>query len=349
MVSSLKELIQKDIVKIAKLPKMNSFSPEEVDGYTVTLIDHDYPGKTPSLWNTVYDSLTQSNPLHPKFRSVMVVADPTNIEVIFNALLSDEKYFGGGTGSGFKDIAAKYLRKVNHGALDQSSEVSGSVNIIAKKNGKLVGFDTDAEGYAKGLEKEFGIESINDKNIVVLGAGGVTSPIIYSLLKRSPRKLVILNRTIGKAERIVNNMKKLYPHLSDNLSFGGEDRIGTELKDAELVINTSNKGTAGEKLAKFSAFAKTTEENLPNEDHMFNQGSEAEENIKGLSKKAIVSDINLVEDETTTIKIAKAYGISRTQDGKPMMFFQAIPAFLHVHPNIISEGELENMMRKASF
>jgi shikimate 5-dehydrogenase len=82
---------------------------------------------------------------------------------------------------------------------------------------------------------------------------------------------------------------------------------------------------------------------------MFNQGSEAEENIKGLSKKAIVSDINLVEDETTTIKIAKAYGISRTQDGKPMMFFQAIPAFLHVHPNIISEGELENMMRKASF
>ena len=262
MASSLKELIQQDIVKIAKLPKMNSIEISELDsldGYTVPLIDHDYPAGTPRMWNSAYQSLGLN------IRSIMVVANPKDIPTIFQAFKQDKKYLGGGAGSGFKDSSVEHLEE-----LSEDAERIGSINLIVKKEGengsRLIGHNTDGIGYVKGLEKEFGKGIIYNKNILILGAGGVTSSVVYHLLQKDPKSLTILNRTVSKANKIAEHMKGFFPGLKENIKFGGEDKIGELLNRADMVINVSNKGTEGS-LSKFSAFAtasKESDENVPN-------------------------------------------------------------------------------------
>ena len=341
MADNLRELIEEGIVKIAEKPRMNSIDLEEIsslDAYTVPLIDHDYPAGTPRMWNSVYTELGLN------IRNIMVIANPKNIKKIFDAFKKDKKYLGGGAGSGFKDTSVPYLDR-----LSENAQRIGSINLIVKESSKLIGYNTDGIGYVNGLEEEFGSETIRNKKIVVLGAGGVTPSIVYHLLDKKPLDLVIINRTIPKAERIVQDMKKFFTDSKISIRFGGEDRIREEISKADIVINTSNKGTEGQ-LSKYSAFATTTEENIPNANGLFNKGTEAYKNILSLNPHSIVSDINIREGLTTTLRVAKAYGTKRIQDGLPMVFHQAVPAFILSHKNIIiSEGELEKIMSKAIF
>jgi shikimate dehydrogenase len=280
----------------------------------------------------------------------MVVANPKDIPTIFQAFKQDKKYLGGGAGSGFKDSSVEHLEE-----LSEDAERIGSINLIVKKEGengsRLIGHNTDGIGYVKGLEKEFGKGIIYNKNILILGAGGVTSSVVYHLLQKDPKSLTILNRTVSKANKIAEHMKGFFPGLKENIKFGGEDKIGELLNRADMVINVSNKGTEGS-LSKFSAFAtasKESDENVPNKDNKFKEESEAEKNITQLSQDVIVSDINIRDGKTTTLRVAEAYGILKTQDGLPMVLHQAIPAFNHVHPNITSENELEKIMSEAIF
>ena len=79
MEKGLIRLLESKVVKIAKLPKKNDVTGirlEDLQGYTVPLISHDYAAKTPVMWNTLYESMRM--PL----RNIMVVADPKNTETI---------------------------------------------------------------------------------------------------------------------------------------------------------------------------------------------------------------------------------------------------------------------------
>jgi hypothetical protein len=52
---TLKTLLEEGVVRIAKLPRKNKITVDDLDnikGYTVPLIDSDYPASTPIMWNT---------------------------------------------------------------------------------------------------------------------------------------------------------------------------------------------------------------------------------------------------------------------------------------------------------
>lgn len=74
----------------------------------------------------------------------------------------------------YKEAIIPYLDK-----LDPEAEIIGAVNTIKiKKNGKLVGYNTDHYGFAKALEVFFPIES---KTALILGSGGASKAISYVL------------------------------------------------------------------------------------------------------------------------------------------------------------------------
>ncbi|MEK6903578.1 MAG: hypothetical protein AABW64_02955 [Nanoarchaeota archaeon] len=109
MEKGLIRLLESKVVKIAKLPKKNDVTGirlEDLQGYTVPLISHDYAAKTPVMWNTLYESMRM--PL----RNIMVVADPKNTETILTALKRDSKYLGGGVGVCFKEAVIPYIDEV---------------------------------------------------------------------------------------------------------------------------------------------------------------------------------------------------------------------------------------------
>ncbi len=315
----IEDLFREGVIRLAEQPKDNPRSLEELKGYKLILIpiDHDYPGGSAAMHNAVFKGFNFA------YRTAFVVGEPKNIEVIINTFRMDPRYVGGGVGSGFKDKAVKYVDM-----LSESAKTLGSINVIEKIGGKLIGHNTDGVGFVKGFLKEYP-DSVCGKNILILGAGGTTLPIAYELSQLKPKKIIVLNRTVEKAKAITDAIK---PFVESR--YGGEEIIGEEMRSADIVINTSNKG-AGD-LKEYTAFAPVCDKHF----------EIAGENLRGMPKSAIVADI-LLGEETKTLIEAMNLGF-RTHNGKNMNLFQAIPAFkLMTGMKEISDQTLEEIMRSA--
>ena len=79
---------------------------ESLDGYTVPLLDDDYPAKTPSMWNRVYQSIGMN------CLNITVVASPHDDYAILSALSKDPKYMGGGAGVGHKEKTIEVIKSL---------------------------------------------------------------------------------------------------------------------------------------------------------------------------------------------------------------------------------------------
>ncbi len=103
-----------------------------------------------------------------------------------------------------------------------------SVNTIYKKDGKVVGDNTDVGGFKHALEH---IKyDVKGKKIFILGAGGVAPSIISALKKMGSSKIILSNRTKEKAE----NLKKIYSDLKV-INWG-------DISDFDMIINATSLG-----------------------------------------------------------------------------------------------------------
>jgi shikimate dehydrogenase len=298
---SIKKLIDSGVISIAKQPKNNAVDIDTIGDTRLLLfpIDHDYPGGSAAMHNAVFSAFNLNN------RSAFIVSDPANAEQIVNAFRSDPMYIGGGAGSGFKDKVGPFLDK-----LDQSAKAIGSVNVIAKEDGELVGYNTDGIGFVNGLLNEYP-DCIKGKKVLILGAGGTALPICYEMSQHQPAEIIIANRTVSKAEAIAEMVSPFCAARGV-----GEDQIGCELADAGIVVNTSNKGAQPNEM--YSAFAPMTGD--PENDMAVGI-----ENLSQLPTSSILADI-LLEEDTLTMSMAREHG-NPTHSGRHMNLFQAVPAF----------------------
>ena len=103
-----------------------------------------------------------------------------------------------------------------------------SVNTIYKKKDKIVGENTDVKGFQYALQH---IKyKAKGKKIFILGAGGVTSSIIFALKLLEASTIMLSNRTKEKSE----NLKKIYPDL-DLIKWG-------DIKNFDMIINATSLG-----------------------------------------------------------------------------------------------------------
>ena len=77
-----------------------------------------------------------------------------------------------------------------------------SVNTIYLENHKIVGHNTDIDGFELAIKKTK-FDMIN-KKIFILGAGGVVPSIIFAIKKTKASEIIISNRTKDKAETLKN-------------------------------------------------------------------------------------------------------------------------------------------------
>jgi len=104
----------------------------------------------------------------------------------------------------------------------------GVVNTIINENGKLIGYNTDADGFMFAI-KEFG----DIKNILVIGAGG-TSKALVSRFLQEDIKVTILNRSKNRLSYFEN--LKCTCHTWDSF----------KTKKYDLVVNTTSAGLKDE-------------------------------------------------------------------------------------------------------
>lgn len=206
-----------------------------------------------------------------------------------------------------KERVIKYLDEIS-----EEAKYIGAVNTILNEKDKLKGFNTDAYGFVRAL-KEKNI-NLNNKNVILLGAGGAARAIAYGILKEGAN-LSIFNRTLSKAYKI-----------KDSFNFMGNVEV-IEKIDSKIMLN-------------FQIVVNATSLGLKKDDPM----PIAPEYLR---REHIVIDI--VYPDTTLMREAEKIGC-KVIGGLGMLLWQAAKSFeiwtKHSAPIEVMKGVLKNFNKK---
>ena len=122
--------------------------------------------------------------------------------------------------------------------LGASARRIGAVNTVVKRNGKLIGENTDGYGALQALS-EAGFHP-HGARAVILGAGGAARAVAFALAQVGARRLTILNRTPARAEALAESLRQQFPRLA----LAALPRLTEALGAADLVVNATAVGTA---------------------------------------------------------------------------------------------------------
>ena len=112
--------------------------------------------------------------------------------------------------------------------LKGDAQLTQSVNTLCKVNKKVYGYNTDTEGFKNSLINDH--VEYHNKNILIIGAGGVTSSILQVFVGTA-NKIYITNRTKEKA----NELKKLG---NKSITYSNEKKILSRLLIGEKDLKT---------------------------------------------------------------------------------------------------------------
>jgi shikimate dehydrogenase len=211
---------------------------------------------------------------------------PGNVSY-FLQTLQRNGFAGGNITVPHKEVAYRSVH-----SLDPAAGAIRAVNTVWFENGKLIGGNTDAYGFARNLTV-FAPGWSNGETALVIGAGGASRAIVYALLNARYRRIHILNRTLKRAEEVASS-------YGDGVLPGPIENVARVLPVADLVVNTTTLGMEDE-----GEFAFT---------------------LDNAREDAIATDAVYVPLRTPFLRMAEARGM-RTVDGLGMLLYQAVPGF----------------------
>lgn len=121
--------------------------------------------------------------------------------------------------------------------LDSSAKLVGAVNTIVIKNGKCIGYNTDAQGFIQSLlAKNI---TIKDKTAVIMGAGGASRAVVAGLIQHGIANIMIGARNVTKGQEFIKKFPD-YHHLQ---SCDWQAEIfSNAIKECDLLINCTPVG-----------------------------------------------------------------------------------------------------------
>ena len=195
--------------------------------------------------------------------------------------VKEKKIYGINVTVPFKNSIIPFLDE-----LTLEAKATKSVNTIYLENNRVIGHNTDIGGFETSIYKSN--INLENKKILILGAGGVVPSIIYALTKMKVSEITLSNRTQEKAE----NLKK---HFKDIKIIKWGDII-----DFDMIINATTLG-----------LKEKDKINL---------------NFPSSCKNKLFYDVIYNPKETIFLKTGKNLG-NNIINGKLMFIYQALLAF----------------------
>ena len=189
----------------------------------------------------------------------------------------------------YKQTVIKYVDQ-----LSSCARKIGAVNTVTlQENRLLFGDNTDGFGFIENIKQNYnGINAFTGVSIVI-GAGGAARSIVASLVSVGVKKIYIINRTRGNAEKLAKD-------IGGPISVMHWSERHVSLADATFVVNTTTLGMNGKPPLDLR--------------------------LDLLPKNALVNDIVYAPIETRLLKNSKIRG-NPTVDGIGMLLHQARPGF----------------------
>jgi len=170
--------------------------------------------------------------------------------------------------------------------LSSEAKKTQSVNTLYLKNNKVIGHNTDIIGFETSIEKSK--YNVLNKEVLILGAGGVVPSIIFALNKMQASKIKVSNRTKEKAESLKENFKNI-----ELIEWGEVPRF-------DMIINATSIGLKKEDNIKLD--------------------------FSLISGNKFFYDVIYNPSETNFLKIGKKMG-NKTLNGKLMFIYQGLASF----------------------
>lgn len=175
----------------------------------------------------------------------------------------------------------------------QPAQNLGAVNTIVMRDGRLLGANTDGDGFIASLEAGAPNQDWRQRPALVLGAGGAARAILVALETAGLSDIRLVNRTRARAEALA-------PLCGQALSIGDWDAREALAQECGLLVNTTSLGMHG--------------------------APRLDMGLETLGEKAVVTDIVYTPLETDLLARARASGLVAV-DGLGMLMHQAALSF----------------------
>lgn len=185
--------------------------------------------------------------------------------------------------------------------VDEAGETAralGAVNTLWLEDGRLVGDNTDVRGFLANLDAGASGWDRDVRSATVLGAGGAARAIVYGLLTRGIERVVIVNRTVERAQVLADHFGGEFGKA--RIDAAGWEELPYHLPQSSLLVNTTSLGMHGQPPLDVDAAL--------------------------LPDTALVTDAVYVPLETPLLATARARGL-RVVGGLGMLLHQAVPGF----------------------
>lgn len=171
-------------------------------------------------------------------------------------------------------------------------KVAGACNAVRRDDqGRLIGDQFDGEGFVRGVLRK-GLK-LQGASALVVGCGGVGSPIVASLAAAGVARLRLFDVNPAAAQGLASRIGEHYPHIQ--VEVGSNDPAGMD-----LAVNATPLG--------------------------MNEGDPLPMDMERLAPTTFVGEVVMKAETTAFLAAAQARGC-RTQVGSDMLF-EMIPAYL---------------------
>ena len=120
----------------------------------------------------------------------------------------------------------------------ERAEIAGSVNTLRFEAETVLADNFDGVGLVRDIVENHGF-GIEERRVLLLGAGGAVRGVIQPLMQQRPAELMIANRSVARAREVAGLVRD-----GGVIRGGGYDEIGAGGFD--LVINATSASMAGD-------------------------------------------------------------------------------------------------------
>lgn len=183
--------------------------------------------------------------------------------------------------------------------LTETADLAGAVNtIIFKSNGKAIGENTDVSGFWEAIPE--GIrKNVPGNTVAIIGYGGAAHAVCTALVLNKAKNIKIYGRDLDKLKNLKNHFVKTPQWDISTIHIETDLLNNINLSNTFMLVNTTPIGM----------FPNTNESPVSKDD------------LKKLSKDAIVYDIIYKPQETLLLKEAKSLNL-KTLNGVEMLVRQ---------------------------
>src|SRR6059036_3715179 len=133
--------------------------------------------------------------------------------------------------------------------VDERARRAGAVNTIRVRDKKLIGSNTDGEGFLRAIRSEFSAD-VRDLRVLIIGAGGGTGrAIAWQCALENCERLVLVNRTLEKANALAEQLRPFFsgprvlgPTARIEAVAWDESAMRMQLADIDLIVNATPLG-----------------------------------------------------------------------------------------------------------